>query len=437
MTSAASLAKILAAGVAFGMVFGVQAHAEDVVVLSSYPEEMTNRYERAFEQANPGIDLKLLWQQGRESMATVRKPDQGGVDVYWAPALSNFPTLAREGAFQPVAVTRADLPGKIGAQTLSDPQGLFEAFEVVGYGIAVNPDVLKQKGLLQPSRWDDLLKPGFSGLVTMPVPSKVGFAPSLYDIILQSKGWAEGWALLSEMAAGAQVAAAGGGPGVIGGVSDGTAAAALTIDFLPRAAAANGKPVVLEYPARTAFLPAHVAMLAKAPHPAAAKAFIAFVLSDAGQKLLFTPEISRYPVRPAVYAQAPKGTINPFALAPDITFPYDPVVGPFQASLIRLTFDAAIASRIEAVRGLWAEIHAAEAAAKTDAARAVIKQARALAGWVPTSAAEAGDLKVLARYETADGKAIQAPDEAKAWAQAFAAKETEARALLKGGKAAK
>jgi phosphoglycerate transport regulatory protein PgtC len=108
--------KTVAVGVALALSFSLPVRAEDVVVLSSYPGEMTNRYERAFEQANPGIDLKLLWQQGRESMATLRKSDQSGVDVYWSPALSNFPALAREGAFQPITGPTSKPRALIGAQ---------------------------------------------------------------------------------------------------------------------------------------------------------------------------------------------------------------------------------------------------------------------------------------------------------------------------------
>jgi hypothetical protein len=36
----------------------------------------------------------------------------------------------------------------------------------------------------------------------MPLASKVGFSPALYDIILQSEVWEEGWALLSEIGGG-------------------------------------------------------------------------------------------------------------------------------------------------------------------------------------------------------------------------------------------
>src|SRR5262245_56429162 len=112
---------------------GAAAAEQEVVVLTSYPEEMTIQYEEAFERAHPGTQVRILWQQGRDAMATLRGADRGGVDVYWSPAAFNFPTLADEGLFMPLAVDRKVVPGRIGAQPISDRANRYEAFEVAGY----------------------------------------------------------------------------------------------------------------------------------------------------------------------------------------------------------------------------------------------------------------------------------------------------------------
>jgi len=392
----------------------------EVVVLTSYPEEMTIRYEEAFERAHPGIDLRIVWQQGRDAMATLRSEGRGGIDVYWSPAAFNFPTLADEGVFLPLAVNRAEVPGFIGLQPISDPARRYEAFEVAGYGIAVNEKPLADRRIPLPARWDDLAKPAFADLVVMPVPSDVGFAPGLYDVILQDKGWSAGWAMLSEMAANATLAQRGGQ--MLGPVAEGKTAAALSIDFLPRNAIAEGQPLTLVYPARTAFLPAYVAIVASAPHPTAAKAFTDYVLSAAGQKLLFRREINRYPVRPDAYADADGRIVNPFSVPKNATYVYDLAMGPARGPMISALFNAAIASRQDKLRTLWRAIQAAEAKGAT----AATKEARALAGWMPVSDAEAVTAKVIMNFTPAKAGAAPTP-QMKAWADAL--DESQARAL--------
>lgn len=400
-----------------------QAADSEVVVLTSYPEEMTTRYEEAFERAHPGIDLRIVWQQGRDAMATLRAEGRGGIDVYWSPAAFNFPTLADEGVFLPLAVNRAEVPGKIGVQPISDAARRYEAFEVAGYGLAINEKPLADKHIPMPSRWDDLAKPAFDGLVVMPVPSEVGFAPSLYDVILQDKGWSAGWAMLSEMAANASLAQRGGQ--ILGPVIDGKAAAALTIDFMPRNAIAEGQPLTLIYPARTAFLPAYVAIVASAPHPTAAKVFTDYVLSSAGQKLLFRREINRYPIRPDAYDDVDGKTVNPFAVSPGATYAYDLSMGPARGPLISTLFNVAITARQDKLRTLWRAIQAAEAKGVSPAT----KEARALAGWVPVPDNDAVAAKVIMSFRPA--KADAAPTaQMKAWADALDERQARALALV-------
>ena len=59
-------------------------------------------------------------------------------------------------------------------------------------------------------------------------------------------------------------------------------------------------------------MPANIGIVANAPNKAGAEAFIEFLLSPAGQNLLFDPGIRRLPVNPSVYDKAPKGYPNPF-----------------------------------------------------------------------------------------------------------------------------
>ncbi|KAF0128122.1 MAG: extracellular solute-binding protein family 1, partial [Methylocystaceae bacterium] len=202
---------------------------ETITVVTSFPEELTTRYEREFERSHPQIHVRFVWKQSRDALAELAKPEQGGADVYWAPAPANFALLRDRGAFRKVTADRAALPGRLGQQQLSDPAGLYEAYDVAGYGIVANPSALAAAGLSAPRRWRDLASPEYARRLAMPIASKVGFSPALYDILLQSEGWDAGWRLISEMAGEATLLDSGVAP--TASVREGKAALALTIDF--------------------------------------------------------------------------------------------------------------------------------------------------------------------------------------------------------------
>jgi hypothetical protein len=264
---------------------------------------------------------------------------------------------------------------------------------VAGFGLVANPEDLARRGLRLPQRWRDLASPSFAGLVTLPVAGKVGFSPTLYDVLLQGEGWADGWALLSEIAGNARLTA--GGEGLVEQVAaDGGVAA--TIDFFVLSAMAAGRPVAMLYPAPTAFSPAHVAVMAAAPHPEAAELFERYLLSPQGQALLFDRDISRHPVRPDAYAAAAAGReANPFARSGAVTFPYDAGLGARRTPLVAALFEVAVTRRHDRLAALWQRLHRAEGAAGD---KAPLARARRLLTTPPISESEAADPALLALF---------------------------------------
>ncbi len=403
-----------------------------VVVMTSYPDELVQRFEQVFERANPGTDVQIVWKPARDATVELTKPGQGGIDVYWTPSLGSFPRMRDAGAFRPLTVDRAVLPGVVDGQAVSDRQGFFEAFEVAGYGLIVKPAALTAHGLPQPATWRDLAATRWNGRLALPIAGQVGFSGALYDILLQAEGWDAGWALLGEAAADATLIGSGGQ--VSESVVNGDADVAVTVDFFARSAIANGHPVALVYPPRTAFLPAQVAITASAPHPDAARAFVDFVLSGPGQILLFHPDIRRYPVRPDVYAQAPAGTINPFQRAGADAFPYDMEKGLNRHGLIAALFEGLIADRYDRLKTLWSTIHAAEAAlaGNPDPARAALAaQARARAGFVPVAGTDADRVAVTFQERKSNRNPEERAALQKDWSARIDAAQTEALALAR------
>ncbi|WP_245275842.1 extracellular solute-binding protein [Methylosinus sp. sav-2] len=405
-----------------------RAADERLVVVTSFPEELTTRYEAEFEKLYPGVHVQFVWKQSRDALALLSDKDQGGADVYWAPALGNFPILRDRGAFQKFSVDRAALPGRLGDQLLSDPNGLFEAYDVAGYGIVVDPAALARDGLKPPKSWSDLASPAYAGRIVMPIPAKVGFSPALYDIVLQSESWERGWALLAEIAGGAELLGSGSGP--TASVKDGHAALGLTIDFFAFNALANGEKLAFIYPEKTAFLPAHIAITVGTQRFSAAKAFVDFALSSKGQKLMMEADSSRHPARPDAYAGKPAAVVDPFALPPGTFYPYDAEIGRRRPGAVSVMFDLAIAERHAETQRLWRAIHAAEArlaAAPDSAGAAAVAKARKLAGFTPISEAQAKDSAFLDRFSSRE---LKDGDLAARWRAEISSARAEALSLV-------
>jgi len=403
--------------------WGTALAADTVRVFTSYPQEMMDRYEQAFAKANPDIKLDFQWGHGGDAMATLRQPDQGGVDVLWSPALKAFPALAREGAFRPLGDGAKGIATKVGGMPLTDGKGTYAAFELAGYGFAVRPDYLTAHGLPVPRDWSDLARPAYAGHVILPVPSSTGFAPPMIEVILQHYGWDKGWALLAEIAANAELLDSGGGVAMVNELAEGAKGIGMIIDFFVRSAKADGKPVTFVYPEITAYVPAHVAITAKAPHAKAAEAFVRFVLSDQGQALLMTPEVMRLPVRPSVYAKAPADFPRPFE-GNAAAFVFDPAKGNARQFAMTALFDAFITSRHAQLRDAFALIRKAEA----EGNKARAETARQLLTSVPVSEAEIGGPALNATLENMDfegAKAVKA-----GWTKAAAAGTAQALAVL-------
>ena len=126
--------------------FSLNAFAKtELTVYTALEAEQLKTYKQAFEQANPGYRLQILWRQGFDALPFLRQPDQGGVDVYWAPSPGNFARLARDNGWQPLGVDLTGLPARIGGTALRDGGAHYQATELAGYGFAINPEVLARR----------------------------------------------------------------------------------------------------------------------------------------------------------------------------------------------------------------------------------------------------------------------------------------------------
>ena len=411
---------------ALGAALPARAAPRTVTVLTSYPDELVSRFEKAFEQRHPEYRLHVIWRMPHDAAPYLRQPDQGGVDVYWAASPRTFAALAQDGLWRPLKVDRQALPDHVGKAALADPAGYYTASEMASFGFAVGPTALATHQLAEPRDWTDLAAPAWAGLIALPNPARVGFAPPLVEIVLQAYGWERGWALWSEIAANA-VLIERGSTFVTDEITSGRCAVGISIDFFVNAAIANGAPVRFVYPGHTGINPAHLAMPKAAPNPAGGQAFIDFMLSREAQRSLTHPDIRRLPVRPDAYAGLPAGTFNPFAAAAAGGLDFDNELARPRLGLSAAVFEQMLAAPHTELSALWQRLRQAEAAGKPVAA------ARRLLGTPPLSEAEAADPTLREQFTNRlEGSAERPLNTAETrWRETCTRQRAEADRLLK------
>lgn len=417
--------RLLAALLAAPLLAAVQpGHAaEPVVVMTSYPDAVVSRFEAAFNKLHPELRLQFVWRMPHDALPYLEKPGNG-VDVYWSASPRTYARLAAEGAFAKLDLDRSGLPEWIGKTRLDDPKGYWIAPEMAGYGYAIQPQALAALGVAAPKDWPDLADPRLAGRIALPIPARVGFAPVLVDIVLQSSGWERGWALWAAIAD-QSVLVDRGANFVSDEVASGRCAVGLSIDFFVASAIANGARLDFVYPAHGGMNPASLAIMAQAPNPAGAKVFAEFVMSGAGQRLLTHPDIRKLPVRPAVYADLPADYPRPFEAAARGAYDYDNAAGRERLALVTALFQQMLVER----HARRVELRTALQAAKT--AGRDVAAAEALLDTPPLSAAQAADPQRQALFRNRlEGGDSPANAQEKAWLAATDASLAKAAALL-------
>ena len=141
-----------------------------------------------------------------------------------------------------------------------------------------------KSGKPRPVDWADLAKVDYKDAVTMPDPASSGAAFGLVSGLTKS---GTGWKVFEDLKANNMIVP-GANAQALNPVMQGAKAAVMgAADYIALDAKANGESVEVIYPASGTVLEARPAMIFKTTkNEAAAKAFINYMLSDEGQKLV-------------------------------------------------------------------------------------------------------------------------------------------------------
>jgi len=373
------------------------AMEDKVVIVTSYPKDLTGPFKKAFEAKYPGTTVEVLQKKTSAAVKYIEETAQGNTsDLVWASAPDAFEVLKGDGLLSKYAPKAKGIPDKIGSYPINDPDGYYVGFAGSGYGIMWNTRYLKAKHIPVPKEWADLKKAVYHNHVGMSAPSRSGTTHLTVETVLQGEGWERGWATWKEIAGNFKMVTER-SFGVPEGVNSGDFGVGIVIDFFGFSSKATGFPVEFVYPTVTTLVPANIAIVKNAPHPKAASAFIEYLLSEEGQTLLLDPAIRRLPVNPATYAKAPADFPNPFkdkSIGAAVKF--DVGLSKNRYNIVNSLYDVMITYRLADLRAAVGAIQKAEAAlaGKTNAeAEALIKEAHTLLVAMPISEADAVDAK--------------------------------------------
>jgi ABC-type Fe3+ transport system substrate-binding protein len=387
------------------------ANAKDVVIVTSFPKELFETYKKTFEAKNPGINVVINSKQTNAGVTYLRetraKPE---ADIFWVSAPDAFQTLDSDGLLEKYAPPKeimAKIPAKIGNFPIHDPDGKYFGFAISGYGLMWNKNYLKAHKLPAPKEWTDLTNPRYYNHLVISAPSRSGTTHLTVETILQAYGWDKGWALLLN---------SGGNMGSITERSFGVPEAVISgqygigvvIDFFGLSAIASGQPVEFAYPSLTSVVPASVGIVKGGPNPQEARSFVNYLLSEAGQTVLFAPEIARLPVIPELYAKAPKDYPNPFKRKLG-GVEFNDEISSSRRDVVNSLYDHIITYRHKELREAWKAVYnAEEALGKSKSANAtqgkiLTAEGRKLLAQVPISDKRAADKEVTGAFRSKSG----------------------------------
>jgi phosphoglycerate transport regulatory protein PgtC len=387
--------KILAIFIALLFASNSFAASGKVVVVTSFPKDLSGKFKAAFEQKYPGVTVEILDKSSTAGIKYIQETkSNNGTDLFWASAPDAFEVLKGDGLLAKYTSKVKGIPSKVGSYPINDPDGFYTGFAAAGYGMMWNTRYLKANKLPAPKEWIDLTKPIYFGHTGMSAPSRSGTTHLTVETILQGDGFDKGWAKMKNISANFKTVTAR-SFGVPDGVNSGDFGIGIVIDFFGLSSIGGGFPVEFVYPTITTLVPANIGIIKNPPNSANAKLFIDFLLTPEGQTILLDPKIRRLPVNPETYSKAPKDFPNPFkdsSIGAAVKF--DVSLSKERYNLVNSLFDVMITYRLDDLRAAMSAIYKAEKALgnkNNPKAKKLIADARALISKSPITEAQAND----------------------------------------------
>jgi len=267
-------------------IFGIAIAKEKVTVYTSLETDETVKYVELARKELPDLEIDIIrlstGELGARMLAEKGNPQ---ADCIWGWAVTNteqFIPMGMLDPYKPKGVERLD-------KRFVHPQYYYAGIDMYIAAFCVNTKVLKEKGLPMPKGWNDLLNPGFKGLLAMPNPaaSGTGFlqVASLLQMYGAKEGKEDGWEFLKKLDKNmGQYIKSGSRPAKM--TAQGEFAIGCSFDFVVGELKKQGAPVEFVFPVEGAGYEVEAnALLKGAKNPKAAQKFLDWAISQNAMKL--------------------------------------------------------------------------------------------------------------------------------------------------------
>ena len=97
---------------------------DKIVIVTSYPKDLTGPFKKAFEAKHPGTMVEILQKKTSAGVKYIQETSQGNTsDLMWASAPDAFEVLKADGLLAKYTPKAEGIPEKIGSYPINDPAG--------------------------------------------------------------------------------------------------------------------------------------------------------------------------------------------------------------------------------------------------------------------------------------------------------------------------
>ena len=373
---------------------------DELIIISPHPEgietEFGNNFEKWYEKQT-GRTVETDWRDVGGTSSNYRfiesefkrVPDGIGVDIFFGGGTDNYLRLSNNGWLNAYKLPEAQLEQmtqSFQGIPLYDAEYQWYGAALSSFGIMYNEELREMLRLPKAAAWQDLGDVALLGKIGAADPRESGSAHMVYEIILQTLGWDEGFALLTKIGGNVRGFSAGANA-IPTDVVAGQVIYGLAIDFYAygQIAVVGADKIKYVVPADGAVVNADpVAILKGAPNLPVAQKFLEFVLSEDAQKLWMLRDtdsegpkwkggLNRASVLPALYDKlGERCTVpNPFAME-GTPFQYNSDKGSERWDIVNGLFGVLIIDSHKDLVNAWKAIGKCKDPAKRDAAIAVL-----------------------------------------------------------------
>ncbi|HVZ00278.1 MAG TPA: ABC transporter substrate-binding protein [Dongiaceae bacterium] len=250
-----------------------------LMIYTSTPDKAMNDLIATFNKVEPNVKVEFFRSGTTEVVNKLQAEFTAGApqpDVLFIADATVMEQMKADGRLMAYAdAPLAGLPA-----SFYDADKTYFGTKIIPTGIVYNTN----SGKPRPTSWLDLISPNAKDQVIMPSPLYSGAAVIHVGTIIGQPEM--GWNYYQKLADNGAVATKGNG-GVLDAVASGQKAYGMIVDFMAFNGKAKGSPVDFVYPLEgVSMVTEPVAILKTAKNVDAAKAFVNWLLSDAGQQYM-------------------------------------------------------------------------------------------------------------------------------------------------------